>query len=239
MTPASPTPPAAAPAAASPPRPPRPARPSNPPRDVAFPIPPVHNASSGSPGTDGRLFGAGLSVSGTQVSDIARTISAAIDATSDALLATLCDLVRINTANPCSGGKTLGSEKPGQLYLQPRFARLRARTTLQSVPADVFDCAGIIGPRPRDFTDRPNLLADFCAAFETITGQKPGVQTMNGWSDASYVPLLAGCPAVNLGCSAAGAAHAPDEYVEEETLIRNTKVLTLYLAQTLAEGARS
>jgi len=76
-------------------------------------------------------------------------------------MATLSDLVRINTVNPYSGGTVLGSEKAGQLYLKPRLEGLGAAVELQPVPADVYDQGGIIGPAGRDFTDRPNLVAEF------------------------------------------------------------------------------
>ncbi|MBN2581432.1 MAG: M20/M25/M40 family metallo-hydrolase [Planctomycetes bacterium] len=93
--------------------------------------------------------------------DLVQPICAAVDDRAEAVVATLSDLVRINTVNPYSGGKVLGSEKPGQLYLKPRLAALGARVTLSEVPADVYDRAGIIGPKGRNFTDRPNLAAEF------------------------------------------------------------------------------
>jgi acetylornithine deacetylase/succinyl-diaminopimelate desuccinylase-like protein len=80
------------------------------------------------------------------------------------------------------------------------------------------------------------LLSAVCRAHEEITGVPAPVDTINGWSDATYVPLVAGCEVVNLGCAALGAAHSPTEYVEEETLLRVTKTLALYLARTLRES---
>ena len=88
-------------------------------------------------------------------------ISRRIDARREAIVATLSDLVRINTVNPYSGGTLLGSEKPGQVYLEQRFGALGAATALQEVPADVYARGGVIGPAGRDFTDRPNLMAEF------------------------------------------------------------------------------
>jgi acetylornithine deacetylase len=80
------------------------------------------------------------------------------------------------------------------------------------------------------------LLRDLCRAFQQIVGKAPKVGGMNGWSDACYVPLIAGCEAVNLGCGA-GGAHGPAEYAEENALIRNTKVLAMYLATALSKAA--
>jgi len=95
------------------------------------------------------------------MAEIVETIVRTVDAKREAIIATLSDLVRINTVNPYSGGTVLGSEKPGQLYLERRFRALGAATALQEVPADVYNRAGIIGPEGRDFTDRPNLIAEF------------------------------------------------------------------------------
>ena len=398
------------------------------------------------------------------MSDLTRRVCERVDSRREAIVATLSDLIRINTVNPYSGGRVLGSEKPGQLALEPRLRALGAATALVPVPADVYARAGIIGPADRDFTDRPNLVAEFdfggagphvlvfghmdtvavddmttppfepvrrdgriygrgasddksglaqafhavevllelglplagrltvasvieeecngggagvvaghlkvpgiaahaasadgvsalekalvmkrsldgfkadretarpqgflnigvfragvhpavvpgsaemefnvvtfldetsqasgeanargavairrgiqqaldaaadadaflaghrpeltwakdlppfetpedspllaavCRAAHDVTGNEPEVRTMNGWTDAAYVPLLAGCEVVNLGCCAPGAAHAPDEYVEEETLIRRTKTLGLSLARLLMEN---
>jgi acetylornithine deacetylase/succinyl-diaminopimelate desuccinylase-like protein len=59
---------------------------------------------------------------------------------------------------------------------------------------------------------------------------------MNGWSDAAYVPMLAGCEVINLGCGTTGVVHGPAEYVEEATLIGHTKILALLLADLLGPG---
>lgn len=84
-----------------------------------------------------------------------------VDRRREDIVGTLCDLVRINTVNPYSGSSTIGSEKPGQLYLQQRLTSLGAATALWPLPDDVYARAGIIGPKGRDFTDRPNLVATF------------------------------------------------------------------------------
>ena len=48
------------------------------------------------------------------MSELATRISQVVDARREAIIATVGDLVRINTVNPYSGGKVLGSEKPGR-----------------------------------------------------------------------------------------------------------------------------
>lgn len=90
---------------------------------------------------------------------LAKRICEAVDGRREAVVATLCDLVRINTVNPYSGGRMVGTEKDGQRYLEPRLRALGVKTEMQPVPADVYAKGGIIGPADRDFTDRPNLVA--------------------------------------------------------------------------------
>jgi len=97
---------------------------------------------------------------------LADKIAAAVDARREALISTLCDLVRINTVNRHSGGRIVGNERDGQRYLAPRLTALGADVALVPVPADVYERAGVIGPTDRDFSDRPNLVAtcDFRAS---------------------------------------------------------------------------
>ena len=102
---------------------------------------------------------------------LAKRICGAVDGRREAIVATLCDLVRINTVNPHSGGRIVGTEKDGQRYLEPRMRALGAATSLVPVPADVYAQGGIIGPADRDFTDRPNLVA-------TLDSGRPGPQVL-------------------------------------------------------------
>lgn len=87
-------------------------------------------------------------------------IRRAVERDRETILSTLCELVRINTVNPYSGGRIIGGEKSGQEYLEPHYRSLGLRTRLQPVREDVYEQAGVIGPSPRDFSDRPNLLAE-------------------------------------------------------------------------------
>lgn len=101
------------------------------------------------------------------MSDLVQQVASAVDARRDSIIETLCDLIRINTVNPYSGGTLLGSEKPGQAYLAPRLESLGFETRRVAVSNDVYSRAGIIGPADRDFTDRPNLVA-------TLDFDRPG-----------------------------------------------------------------
>jgi len=69
--------------------------------------------------------------------------------------------VRIPTVNPYSGDATAGSEKAGQLFLHPILEKLGGRTRLFDTPADIYERMGVLGPKNRDFKDRPNLVAEF------------------------------------------------------------------------------
>ena len=80
-------------------------------------------------------------------------------------LVALCRrLVRIPTVNPYSGDSTAGSEKAGQLFLRPILKRLGgsiARTRCFDTPPDIYERMGVLGPKNRNFKDRPNLVAEF------------------------------------------------------------------------------
>ena len=80
-------------------------------------------------------------------------------------LVALCRrLVRIPTVNPYSGDSTAGSEKAGQLFLRSILKKLGgriARARCFDTPPDIYERMGVLGPKNRDFKDRPNLVAEF------------------------------------------------------------------------------
>lgn len=86
------------------------------------------------------------------------------------IVETCRELVAINTVNPYSGDPEAAGEKAGQEYLKPRLEALGAETHLFEPPADIYDRMQVLGPRGRDFTDRPNLVAeiDYGAGGPTI-----------------------------------------------------------------------
>ncbi len=82
-------------------------------------------------------------------------------------------LVRANTVNRHSGDAQPGNEANGQRILQPLLAELGAQVELFDCPPDVYARLGVLGPRDRDFGDRPNLLAllDFGGGGPTVVLQ--------------------------------------------------------------------
>jgi acetylornithine deacetylase len=82
-------------------------------------------------------------------------------------------LVRINTVNRHSGDPRPGNEGDGQRLLVPLLRELGARVELFDCPPDVYARLGVLGPRGRDFADRPNLLAllEYGAGGPTIVLQ--------------------------------------------------------------------
>ncbi|MDH7569220.1 MAG: M20/M25/M40 family metallo-hydrolase, partial [Armatimonadota bacterium] len=70
-------------------------------------------------------------------------------------------LVRANTVNPYSGDPVWGNEANGQAILEPILRELGARVELFDCPADVYQRAGVLGPRDREFSGRPNLQAQW------------------------------------------------------------------------------
>lgn len=84
-----------------------------------------------------------------------------IEASRDRIVGLCQDLVRINTVNPYSGDARPGGERAGQEYLAPLLSDLGAEVELFDCPPDIYQRTGILGPRNRDFSGRPNLVATF------------------------------------------------------------------------------
>ncbi len=77
------------------------------------------------------------------------------------IIQTCRELVQINTMNPYSGDPDSAGEKAGQEYLAPRLEELGAQVSLFDCPDDIYDRTGVLGPKNRNFTDRPNLVAEW------------------------------------------------------------------------------
>jgi acetylornithine deacetylase len=79
-------------------------------------------------------------------------------------------LVRAHTVNRHSGDSTPGNEGNGQRLLAPLFQELGYRVEQFDCPPDIYRRMGVIGPHDRDFSDRPNLVAEhsFGAGGPTI-----------------------------------------------------------------------
>ena len=82
-------------------------------------------------------------------------------------------LVRANTVNRHSGDAHPGTEANGQKILAPLLKELGARLDEFDCPPDVYTRMGVLGPRDRDFSDRPNLLSllEYGAGGPTIVLQ--------------------------------------------------------------------
>jgi len=70
-------------------------------------------------------------------------------------------LVRIPTVNPYSGDDSAGRETEGQRFMARVLEQMGGEVQFVEIPSDVFARAGVLGPTPRDFTDRPNVVARF------------------------------------------------------------------------------
>ncbi|HIE50828.1 MAG TPA: M20/M25/M40 family metallo-hydrolase [Armatimonadetes bacterium] len=73
----------------------------------------------------------------------------------------LCQrLVRTNTVNRYSGDAQPGNEAEGQAVLEPLLRELGAKVEKFDCPPDIYERMGILGPPGRDFSGRPNLVAE-------------------------------------------------------------------------------
>ncbi len=88
------------------------------------------------------------------------------------LLALAQRLVRTNTVNPYSGDppERCGAEGPGQAVIEPVLAGIGASVAKFDCPPDIYQSMGVLGPKDRDFRNRPNLVArlDWGAAGKRI-----------------------------------------------------------------------
>ena len=100
----------------------------------------------------------------------------------------LQDLVRINTSNPYSGDVNPGGEKAGQELLRPLLEDMGAHIHMFDCPDDIYERNKVIGPKNRDFTDRPNLVATW-----DFGGDGPTV-IVNGHMDTVGIDTYQGDP---------------------------------------------
>ena len=82
------------------------------------------------------------------------------EALADETIALAQALVRANTVNPYSGDPSWGNEANGQAILEPVLRDLGARIERFDCPPDVYQRAGVLGPKNREFAGRPNLQAE-------------------------------------------------------------------------------
>ena len=87
-------------------------------------------------------------------------ICSEVDKNRDETIDLLQTLVRINTANPYCGDSTASTEKEGQEALRSVLEGLGARVDMFDCPNNIYERMGILGPKGRNFRDRPNLAAE-------------------------------------------------------------------------------
>ncbi len=76
-------------------------------------------------------------------------------------IASLCQtLVRTNTVNRYSGDATWGNEGDGQAIIEPVLRDIGVTIEKFDCPADIYQRMGVLGPKGRDFSNRPNLVAE-------------------------------------------------------------------------------
>lgn len=69
------------------------------------------------------------------------------------------DLIAIPTVNPYSADASAGIEAAGQDWIEDKLKAMHAKVSRLSVPADVYNRAGIIGPAGRSWEGRQNIIA--------------------------------------------------------------------------------
>jgi acetylornithine deacetylase len=90
-----------------------------------------------------------------------RAVLAAVEDLGEDLAETLVSLVRIPTVNPYSGDPDGSGEAEGQRFLERLMRAAGGRAERLPVPADVYERAGVLGPRGRSFAGRENLIGRF------------------------------------------------------------------------------
>ncbi len=106
------------------------------------------------------------------MADIVQEVLREVDNLRDELIELCRSLVRINTINPYAGPGPLGSEKPGQEFLEPILREMGGKTRLFEPPPDIFDRMGVIGPKDRSWKDRPNLVTEFTLGADPRLGKR-------------------------------------------------------------------
>lgn len=95
------------------------------------------------------------------MSDIVPLVLHEVDRLTDELVEMCRELVKINTVNPYAGAEPTGLERDGQHFIKPILEELGGATRLFEPPPDIYQRMGVIGPKGRSWTDRPNLVTEF------------------------------------------------------------------------------
>jgi acetylornithine deacetylase len=95
------------------------------------------------------------------VADVAAKINSYLEGRSGRVAEMLSELIRIPTVNPYSGDPDPSAEADGQDFAESRMRELGGQTRSVPVPPDVYERAGVLGPRERDWTNRRNVVGSF------------------------------------------------------------------------------
>lgn len=94
-------------------------------------------------------------------SHVVEAVCRQVDALQDWLVAQTSKLVQIPTVNPYSGDSSAGRETEGQRYMADLLKQMGGKVNTVPVPDDVFARCNVIGPHPRDYRDRFNVVGQF------------------------------------------------------------------------------
>jgi len=83
-----------------------------------------------------------------------------VESLSEEIISLCQTLVCTNTVNRYSGDMKWGNEGNGQAVIEPLLRDMGATIEKFDCPADIYQRMGILGPKERDFRDRPNLVAE-------------------------------------------------------------------------------
>jgi len=95
------------------------------------------------------------------LTDDERTLLDHVEARRDLLVEHTRELIRTPSVNPYAGDETAGNEYEAQMRFKSFLDGAGATTSLVEVPADVYEQAGVIGPKGRDFGNRPCVVGEF------------------------------------------------------------------------------
>lgn len=85
-------------------------------------------------------------------------ISKQVESYREFLVDFTAELVRIPTVNPYSGDASARRETPGQQRMARQLEQMGAKVETVQVPDDVFVRSQVVGPAPRDYTNRYNVV---------------------------------------------------------------------------------
>jgi acetylornithine deacetylase/succinyl-diaminopimelate desuccinylase-like protein len=90
-----------------------------------------------------------------------------------------------------------------------------------------------VNPLGENYADLCNHLLRAAMAHAAIYGQEPKVAISPGFNDAHYLTRDLGIPCITYGPGITGTAHAPDEHIAIDDLVKATAVLTTVAQELL------